>query len=818
MKRFIVQLSLIALATFTTIAQPDLPRSASDIQLALDRLQVLGSVLYIAAHPDDENTALLAYLAKGRHIRTAYLSTTRGEGGQNLIGSEKGEELGVIRTHELLAARRIDGAEQFFTRAIDFGYSKNSDEALRVWNKDEVLSDMVWVIRSFKPDVIITRFAPTIGGHGHHTASAILAEEAFEAAADSTRFSDQLRFVRPWRARRLFFNLARFFGNQIDTTNAVRLDLGEYSPLLGMSFSEIAGASRSMHKSQGFGVPQRRGSSMNFFRLTRGDSAKYDLFDDIEFSWDRVRRSEHVATLLNEARGSFVPFDPAASIPKLLSAYNEMKSLPSSEWVEKKRTELKNVILACAGVWLEAIASEEMAAPGDTVRVTASAINRSFSPMIFSTVTFGKDSVRAGDTLRYNVPVSKDIVYTIPADGALSQSYWLVNAPGQGTYKVQNQLLVGQPQNPPALSARFVLVMGRDTLSYDIPVTHRRVDPVRGEIYRPFEVSPPVTVTPDQHVVLFKENATKNVRVRIRGGKKDVSGFVAISPVQGWKIQPDSIPFALNAKGEETDVAFSLTPDDGAENQSLTVVATVESLSYSRGMTTIEYEHIPPQTLYPSAHVRVVFPNVTTRRKNIGYIMGPGDEIPEILSQLGYNVDLIEEVGFEPASLARYDAIVAGVRAYNTRTDLRKNQDALMEYVRNGGTYVVQYTTLDPPESDNLGPYPFRISRERVSVEDAAVEFLDPQHALLSTPNSIDPKDFDGWVQERGLYFADSWDSLYQALFASNDPDEPARKGGLLYARHGKGVYIYAGFSFFRQLPAGVEGAIRLFVNMIEAR
>ena len=816
---------LILAALFINLsnAQPPKTFDAADIQIALKKLSVLGSALYIGAHPDDENTALLSYLAKGRYLRTAYLSMTRGEGGQNLIGSEQGDLMGVIRTQELLAARRIDGAEQFFTRAIDFGYSKTSEEALRIWNKEEVLSDVVRIIRKFQPDVIITRFSPTLGGHGHHTASAILAREAFDAAGDPLRFPEQLRELKPWKPKRIVFNLARFLDVAIDTVHSLRVDVGEYSPLLGRSFTEIAGLSRSMHKSQGFGAAQARGENINYFQHTAGDSAKQDLFDGIDLSWSRVKNGEQVEKILQEAVDAYNPQNPSAILPTLLRAHAELKKLPDDPWVSLKRKELLEVIKACAGLWFEVIASDYSATPGSELSVMSTVLNRSHVPIKLDRIAL---SYRSTDTsvnlpLLYNKPVSASLLAHIPRDMRFSQPYWLDEKPQPGTYNVPDRNLIGNPENPPALAARATVSISGESIVLDAPVQYRWVDPVEGELYRSVEVVPPVAINMDEKNYLFNGEIEKKVTVKLHADISDARGTVQLALPSGWLADPSSSPFSLKHKNDEQDLSFTVRspehPRAGISSvESFTAGVTTPDGMTSRGIHTIQYSHIPRQTILPHADGNLVRLQLQTNKRSIGYIMGSGDAVPVALRQMGYTVTLLSDEDLANDDLGVFETVIAGVRAYNTRHQLISVQQRLMDYVKHGGTYIVQYVTQQKPESENLGPYPFSIGRDRVTVEDAPVLFVDPNHPLLNDPNKITQEDFQGWVQERGLNFAGKWDSTYQTVLSSHDPGEQPLPGGLLVARFGKGYYIYTGYSFFRQLPAGVPGAYRLFANLVE--
>jgi LmbE family N-acetylglucosaminyl deacetylase len=813
---------VIALALFPSIhvrAQQEGITSSADLEIALQKLNVLGSVLYVAAHPDDENTALLAYFSKGRKYRTAYLSLTRGEGGQNLIGPEQGVEIGLIRTQELLSARRIDGAEQYFTRAIDFGYSKTAEETLKFWGKDNVLSDIVWVIRRFRPDIIITRFtADNFGGHGHHRASALLTQEAFTAAADPNKFPEQLKYVTPWQAKRLFWNSWRS-PQQEGTKGPLRVNTGEYNPLLGRSYSEIAAEGRSQHKSQGFGSAARRGTQYDNFQLLAGEPASRDIFEGIDVSWNRVPRGRKVGRLLAESLRSFDPADPSKSIPGLVAAYEEMGKLPDEPWVRLKKEEAARVIQACGGIWLEAIAGDYAVAPGDAVQIRTTAVNRCGLPVVFHSLGFPKlapDSVQ-DRPLKDNELFTIDTTFRMPADFPISQPYWLEAPHPEGLYSVGDQNLIGLAENPPAVSARIGLTIDGHLLEYSIPVLFRWTDPVNGELLRPLEVRPRVTIQIEDKVCIFPGENSREIKLRLQSDSPDISGIVRLQGPPTWKITPASRPFSLARKYDECEIVFDVSPPKAAEVAELTAVAEVAGEKISRELVEISYPHIHRQVYFPESRFKVVKLDVKTDGKKIGYIMGAGDEIPSALQNLGYDVDLLDDERIENSDLSQFDTVITGVRAYNTRESLKLAKDRLLAFVAGGGTLVVQYNVASAKLGDRIGPYPFTIGRDRVSVETAPVTFLAPGHQLLNVPNKITPEDFDGWIQERGLYFASQWDKRYETVLSCHDPGEPDKAGGLLFARYGKGVFIYTAYAWFRQLPAGVPGAFRLFANIISA-
>jgi LmbE family N-acetylglucosaminyl deacetylase len=791
----------------------------------------------IAAHPDDENTALLAYLARGRKVRTGYLSLTRGEGGQNLIGPEQGDALGVIRTQELLAARRIDGAEQFFTRAIDFGFTKTAQETFDKWGHDKILSDVVWVIRRFRPDVIILRFTGTPrDGHGQHQVSALLGKEAFSAAADPHRFPEQLQWVEPWQAKRIMWNTFAFTREQeaeaAKLPNQIAVDLGTYDPVLGHSYAEIAGMSRSMHRSQGMGAPERKGSSKNFLVLVAGEPALKDMFDGIDTSWNRFPGGAPIGQILSAAASSFDIEHPEETVPALLEAKKLMATLHQPA-VYLKQHELEEAIVLCSGLWLDATADKYAVVPGGSLKISATALNREKLPVDVESVDVdgmakAKADATHGSPLVFNEPHVSALTVTVRKDQPVSQPYWL-REPKQGeTYTVPNQMDIGLAENPPLLRANFHLHIDTADVEVFRPVMFRYIERSEGERTRPLIVEPDVALQLSEGARVFPSEAPRSIHLQVEANVPDASGHVQIKVPAEWSVEPREQDFKLTGAGQETPVSFRITPpardSKGAlEASALVGSANVGDVTIAVGMQVINYPHIPPQVLFPPAKTGLVRTDVRLSARSIGYVMGAGDEVPDALRQLGADVILLSADDLARGDLSRFDAIATGVRAYNTRPDLRANQERLLEYVKNGGTMVVQYNVLeggfvggDPSSVANIGPYPIKIGRDRVTVEEAPVEPL-VDNPVLHKPNEIVAKDFEGWVQERGLYFASEWDPHYQALFETHDPGEKPLRGGTLYARYGKGVYIFTAFSWFRELPAGVPGAYRIFANFLSA-
>ncbi|MEO5922712.1 MAG: PIG-L family deacetylase [Bryobacteraceae bacterium] len=806
-----------------------------EIRQALEKLNTLGSVMMIAAHPDDENTALLAYLARGRHVRTAYLALTRGEGGQNLIGSEQGDQMGIIRTQELLAARKIDGAEQFFTRAIDFGFSKIADETLTQWPREQVLADVVWNIRRFRPDVIILRFTGTPrDGHGHHQASAILGKEAFTLAADPTKFPEQLAYVQPWQAKRLLQNSAGGGpggpGGRGGPANAapaepgVDIDLGAYSPELGFSYGQIAGMSRSQHRSQGMGAAERPGAQKNTLVTLAGDKATKDLFEGIDISWGRITGGTRVTPIVERALAAFEPAHPE----KLLAALAEARPLIAAindPLAQRKLVELDELMALASGLYLEAQANDFAVTPGSDLKVNASATVRLPVQVSITGVRLtGMQGAPSQDipptVLVNNQPTQYPLTVKVPANQPYSGPYWLAQPKNGTMYNIPDQRLIGNADNAPVLEAHFKMRIAGTEVELTRPVRHRYVDRVYGELFRPLEVVPPVAIDISTNAIAFTSPAPRQIEVPVRSNSGKQSGDVRLEVPAGWQVTPATRHFDLTFTDEQSTVAFQLTPPAADSKGVIRAIAQVGTSAVSVGLVRINYPHIPVQMLLPAAQTALLKANITNLAKTVGYVMGAGDEVPDAIRQLGAEVTLLTTQDLARGDLSKFDAVVTGVRAWNTRADLRANYQRLFAYANNGGTVIVQYNVNEGGPTgplEHIGPYPIRTSGSRVTVEQAPITFPNPQLKLLHAPNEITQTDFDAWVQERGLYFADQWDEKYQSVLASNDPGEESLKGGMLFTQYGKGVYIFSAYDWFRELPAGVPGAYRLFANMLSA-
>lgn len=834
----ILSLLLVGQLSFSQTAPPS---DIGSIRQNFKKLNVLGSVLYIAAHPDDENTRLLAYLAQEKHYRTGYLSLTRGDGGQNLIGTEQGELLGLIRTQELLAARRVDGAEQFFSRATDFGFSKNPEETLKFWDKDKVLGDMVWVIRNFRPDVMICRFPTTgEGGHGNHTASAILAQEAFAAAADSKRYPEQLKYVAVWQAKRLLWNTFNFGNTNTTSEDQFKINVGGYNPILGESYGEIAAESRSNHKTQGFGSARQRGDAFEYFKTIAGDAPKTDLMDGVTITWSRVAGGVAIGTELAGISKAFNDDAPDASVPALLALLDKVgltigtdKALQTVRlsavgagdyeyWHKQKTKELKDLIAACAGLWFESYAAQPSYAIGDKMTITNQIINR-------GNIGINSVSVYANPALSHGIsgndasPLPAGEVKTIlldqkdltPVLSKLSQPYWLETPHGIGSYILANDTLAGPPENTDAPTVQFNFDISGKKLTYYRKVMFKYVDPARGEIYQPLEITPPVTANVAEKAYIYNSTQPQAVQVKLKSFT-NAAGTISIKPVAGWKISPEKIDFTGKTKGEEWTETFTVSPTGAKSNTAnFDVVTTVAGKSFSQGLLNIKYNHVPAITIFPPAQAKLVNIDLKTAGKKIGYIAGAGDLIPDALREVGYEVHNLTENEIVNTDLNTYDAIITGVRAYNVNPRLAFEQPKLMEYVKKGGNLVVQYNNNNGLVTKALGPFPFQIVNQRVTNEDAPVTILDKDAAVLNYPNKITQEDFKGWIQERSVYMVSNIDGQYKTPLQMGDPNEAQSNGSLIVADYGAGRFVYTSLVFFRELPAGVPGAYRLFINLI---
>ena len=824
-KRNSVHVVILVLTVISIGVKAQTPKTytASEIFQQLKKLNVLGSVLYIAAHPDDENTRLLAYLANEKLYRTGYLSLTRGDGGQNLIGDEQGIDLGLVRTQELLAARHLDGAEQFFSRAYDFGFCKTPEEALKTWGHDKILGDVVWVIRKFRPDIIITRF-PEDGraGHGHHSASAILAREAYSAAADASQFPEQLKMgVTVWQAKRILWNTFNFGNTNTQSEDQFKMEVGMYNPLLGKSYGEIAALGRSQHKSQGFGVPAQRGTAIEYFTTVKGDTPVNDLMDGVNVNWKRIGKTGGEQVLVDSIMSGYSMEHPEKSIPQLVRLYSKVEKENDVYWKEQKQNDIKKVIQNCSGLFLEATASNQYAVPGDTAQITITLNNR-LGIIIQDAGVNIDDDYHSLEALKKNTNTTVSLPVFVRPEQKVSQPYWLQNKMDKGSFNVDDQQQIGKAESDP-LSVVFSVTIEGVWFKFTEPVRYKYTDPVKGEIYQPLLLVNPLFISSSPAMIVFK-NDDKNNRKQIHfllqanTAVNDRAKFRCSANNRSFTVFDSMVHFA---KGEKKNVDVTITSDSVLPASKSYYSASLSSKAFIRdqvfALRKISYDHIPEVNYNYYAQVPVLKIDLKIVGSTVGYITGAGDKVPQALEQMGYKVTELKQADITSENLKKFDAVVTGVRAYNINEWLSSSYDVLMQYVKDGGVLLVQYNTSGSigPLKAKISPYPFYISRNRITDEEAKVNFLLPAHPALNYPNKITEKDFEGWIQERSIYNAENIDSHYERVLSMKDPNESDQEGSLIIANYGKGRFVYTGLVFFRELPAGVPGAYRLFANLI---
>ncbi|MAB49001.1 MAG: LmbE family protein [Flavobacteriaceae bacterium] len=810
-------------------AQQPKKLNSSEIYEAVQKLNVLGSVLYVAAHPDDENTRLISYMSNEVKARTAYLSLTRGDGGQNLIGPEIRELLGVIRTQELLAARRIDGGEQRFTRANDFGYSKHPEETLAIWNKDLVLADVVWAIRNFKPDVIINRFDHRTPGstHGHHTSSAMLSMEAFDLANDASQYPSQLQYTETWQPKRIFFNTSWwFYGSQekfeeADKSNMLNFDIGVYYPSKGLSNNEVAALASSQHLCQGFGRLSQRGTQQEYIEFLKGEplNGSNSVFAGIDTSWNRIEGGLAIGNILNSVEENFNFKNPVTHLPQLLEAYRLLQNVKDDHWKAIKSKELLTIIEACAGLYLEASSNSPHAAPNSTVSLDIEALNRSSASIKLMSYKLStlQNPISKQIGMAENQKLNFNEGITIPKNSHYTTPYWLNKKSTLGMYHVDNEEWIGKPETPRAVFVDFNLNIEGTPITITKPVIYRYSKPDKGELYRPFEIIPEVSASISDKVFIFENDQQKEIEVTVKAGRDAIEGYVQMAYPNDWNVYPQKQKIEIVNKGDIQKVVFTVIPPKNQSEGLITPMVNINGKYYTDELIEIDYSHIPYQTVLMPSVSKVVRLDIDKRGNNIGYIEGAGDVVPESLRQIGYNVTIVKPEQISAENLVNFDAVVVGIRAYNILDELKFKQKFLLEYVKEGGNLIVQYNTNRRLKTDNIAPYDLQLSKDRVTDENAEVKILEPNHPILNFPNKITNQDFEGWVQERGLYFPNQWSDEFTPLLSMNDKGESSKEGSLLVAKYGKGNYIYTGLSFFREFPAGVSGAYRLFANLLSA-
>lgn len=889
----IVMLALLAAMAGPASAQP---RGAAALTGAVDGIGVTGRVLMIGAHPDDEDTNLIAWLARGQHVETAYLSLTRGDGGQNLIGNELGEALGAIRTEELLAARRIDGARQFFTRAYDFGFSKTAEETFLHWQRDTVLGDVVRVVRDFRPQVIIAVFTGTPrDGHGHHQVSGILAREAYDLAADTVRFP-VAGYGQPWEPLE-FYRVRR--GNAEGAT--VGMNAGEYDAMLGRSYAEVAGESRSQHKSQGFGALQPKGRVMTYVyreasrvnvpaETGAAPASERSIFDGMDMSLAAMAgvdispaaraQFDSATAALARARTTLDPRDPSSAYPSLSDAGRHIDTAcrvaagPCDERMERRviagngsgagarftsvprNAELMTAlgyftmrhygaVAQASGVAVEALVGRELTIAGREVPVDVRIYNRGTHPVRLRQVLIASDQGAATLPMSFADSVA-DPSLVRPGEvrrmrgifriDSLSRPWWLdggragdmfVTPIADWTGRTHSDIgsyawvvfeVDGEPQGVPPTGLASAALIGMVTE----PVVYRYADPVRGEVHRPLAAVPAISVTLDRPLELLPANTDvkRTIQVQLRSADTVArAAVVRLRLPRGLAADSASRTVTLAGYDAQVTVSFDVHGRMAPGRDTIHVVAESEGESFDRGYQLVDYPHIRPQRLYhPAALALEVVDVRVPATLTVGYVPGVGDNVAPTLAELGIPVTIIDPSDLPAADLSRYTAVVVGPRAYDAYPEVMTSRAKLLDFARAGGTLVVQYQQY-AVQSPGVVPYPMTVARphDRVTIEDAPVKVLDAGSALLNTPNRIAPADFDGWVQERSLYMPRTFDERYAAPLEMHDPDEPERDGALLFAPLGEGMYVYTAISFFRQLPAGVPGAARMFVNLLAA-
>jgi LmbE family N-acetylglucosaminyl deacetylase len=828
MPKLLLTLVLSFSFIFSVSAQQPKKLNTSQIYEAVQKLNFLGSVLYVAAHPDDENTRLISYMSNHVKARTAYLSLTRGDGGQNLIGPELSELLGVIRTQELLAARRVDGGEQFFTRANDFGYSKHPDETLEIWDKDKVLSDVVWAIRKFKPDVIINRFDHRTPGrtHGHHTSSAMLSLEAFDLVNNNSIYPEQLQYVETWQPKRIFFNTSWwFYGSQenfekADKSKMLNFDIGVYYPQKGLSNNEVAAIASSQHLCQGFGRLTQRGTQQEYIEFLKGDmpTDTSNVFSGIDTTWNRLKDGKAIGELLKNVEQNFNFKDPSSHLPQLLEAYQLIQNLEDQQhWKTQKIKEIKTIIEACAGLYLEASANTPQLTPNSTIEVNIEILKRSKATVKLKSVSITplnkaeNPAIQLDNNTKYNYTITG----TLPSDIEHTNPYWLNEKGTLGMYKVKNPSIIGEPETQRVLNANFILDFDGVSIGFYKPVIYRYSKPDKGELYKPFDILPEATAKMSNDVFFFDNDKQKEIEIIVKAGKDNLDGFISMCYPNDWNIFPEKQKVIITKKGEEQKFVFTVIPPKNQSEGLISPMIDINGKVYSKELVEIDYSHIPFQNVLLPSESKVVRLDIKKKGNNIAYIEGAGDAVPESLQQIGYNVVTLSHEDISSETLSNFDAVVVGIRAYNIVDELKNKQQILFDFVKNGGNMIVQYNTSRGINVDQLAPYKLKLSRDRVTDENAEVRFLAPNHELLNSPNKITSKDFEGWTQERGLYFPGEWGTEFTPILSLNDKGETPKDGSLLVVKHGKGHYIYTGLSFFREFPAGVSGAYRLFANML---
>ena len=845
--------------------QTALDRGAVGLGQAINRLGVIASVLHTGAHPDDEDSGLLAYLARGRQARTAYLSLTRGDGGQNLIGPELYESLGVIRTDEMLAARRLDGASQFFTRAFDFGFSKVREEALSKWDREAVLSDMVRVIRTFRPFVIVSVWTGTPSdGHGHHQAAGMLTQEAYKAAADASRFTEM--GLRPWKARKLYIRASerRQQGQPAQPPDAtLSINTGQFDPILGRTYYEIAMQGRSQHRSQDQGALERREPRYSRYKLAESivgmPKEEKDIFDGMDstvvgiadFAGQKAPQLKQALTEVQraaeQAKKDYNPYSTrtvSGTIAQGLRRLREIrKELPKmglgeSEMyevnflLERKEKDFADALAQANGVIVNCIADDDIVTPGQTFGVSVAAYAGEGVKSLQVSLPSRDGMSAAQQKQESSVTDGRAITQTefkvtVAETAEPTSPYWLKQprrgamfSPGKGGTGIE-------PNAPPVLEALVEFEIEGQRVAVLRAAEYRFADKALGEIRHELKIAPVISVSISPSIIISPTANRAQERELtvslVNNSKTGVQGSVTINADGGgqssqWAITPKQADFDLKREGERASFTHKVTvPANSKGNYEIRAAAQVKGQTFAEGYQAISYPHTQPRFFYRPAKASAgVFDVKVAPGLKVGYVEGAGDDFANALKRLGVDVALIEARELASGDLSKYDVIVTGLRVYEVRPDVVSNNRRLLDYVHKGGTLIVQYNKSEYAQL-NMAPYAVKMKQtpERVTDERAAIEILDPTHPIFNFPNRITESDFEGWVQERGTYFLSEWDPNFKPMVASHDPGEAPLKGGQLIAQYGKGYYIYTGIAWFRQLPEGVPGAYRLIANLV---
>lgn len=845
-------------------------RGIMGLSQALERLPYVSRVLFVAAHPDDENSGVLPYVSRGLHAETALLTLTRGEGGQNLIGPDLFDALGLIRTGELLVAGEYYGVRQFFTRAFDFGFSKSPDETLQKWGKQNVLSDMVRAIRKFRPHVIVSVWRGSASdGHGHHQASGLLAREAFQAAGDPGRFPELVQEgLTPWSVQKFYVRSSEDPKKQKEGLKGpvVTVDPGRHVPLLGASFQEIASLGYSFHRSQGMGGSYSAPGSRVFsyeLVLPAGAASDAGFLDKLEIRLTDLPgllpAGAHRSWLENEirsldssiakARDGLRPADFSGTVEPLLAGLARLREI-SRELTEgyaatstpdillfflnEKEQDFQKALELATGIYFEALSADADVVPGQTFQVSATVVNRSSETIDVQRIELTSEeswkcvlSEGSLKSLGAQEKLTHKYQITVPSTASVSRPHWSRNSKRETIYTITDNRRIIEPLIAPKLSARLDYRIRDAQLSLQRPVEYLDMDRLKGTRKIPLMVVPPlaIDVSPAQQLVSTAlASHQREVQVKlVNNSSVAVSGKLALSAPAGWSVEPKEFSFTMGKEGEASSYRFHAQAGKGLLPGRASFAATADldgrrlEESY-RMYSVLGLWRFP---LYQKAASEVVsFDYKLPAKLNVGYIMGAGDRVPDTLSALGISVRLLEADELASGDLQQYGCIIAGVRAYDVREDLVAHNARLLDYVNKGGLFIVQYHRQATWNKTQYAPYPAKIKSEehRVTDETAPVKILDPTHPAFNFPNKITERDFDNWVQERGLYFIQERDPRYQALLSCSDPGQPALDGGLLIADYGQGRYVLTSYAWFRQLPEGVPGAIRIFINLISLK